>query len=144
MVRLPPGIRNNDPGNIRKSPTRWQGELPETDSSFEIFASPLYGLRAMMILLLNYYRKRGLDTVHAIVNRWAPPSENDTASYASAVATALGVAVRQKIDPTDPRILIALTMAMVRQENGKPPPSYPENWYDAAIYEEACRMACQH
>jgi len=140
-MTLPRGIRNNNPGNIRKSAAPWVGKVVGDDPDFETFDTPVRGLRALMLTLLSYYRKHGLDSVQAIINRWAPPSENDTASYASAVAAALDVDTRATINLLAPDTLIRLAIAIVQQENGSPPTSYPAAWYDDAVYDRACRMA---
>ena len=78
----PRGIRNNNPLNIRKG-NNWLGERqPQTDKSFEEFQSLELGLRAGFIIIRNYMTRRPrLDTVSAIINRWAPSSENNTAAY---------------------------------------------------------------
>lgn len=140
-MTIPRGIRNNNPGNIRKSDVLWVGKVTGEDPDFETFDTPVRGLRALMMTLLTYYRRHGLDTVQAIINRWAPPSENDTGSYASAVAAELGVAVRDKIAVTAPTTLMALALAIVCHENGNPPTGQPEGWYEPAVYDRACRMA---
>ena len=44
------------------------------------FKAMKWGLRAAIKLLDNYIR-RGAQTPRQIISRWAPPSENDTASY---------------------------------------------------------------
>ena len=44
----PRGIRNNNPGNIRKSNVKWQGLAAEqTDGAFYQFTRPEYGIRAL-------------------------------------------------------------------------------------------------
>ena len=76
------GIRNNNPLNIRRNPrNRWQGLREEqTDKSFCQFTEMKWGLRAAIRLMENYIRQ-GLQTPRQIIGRWAPPTENDTASY---------------------------------------------------------------
>ena len=78
----PRGIRNNNPLNIRRNPAnQWQGLRPvQADKLFCQFKSMKWGLRAAIKLLDNYIR-RGAQTPRQIISRWAPPSENDTASY---------------------------------------------------------------
>lgn len=64
-IQTPRGIRNNNPGNIRWGDD-WKGLVPKdqrTDKSFCQFTTPEYGIRAMIIILRNYQRKYGLDTV---------------------------------------------------------------------------------
>ena len=78
-VKIVRGMRNCNPGNIRISSQRFVGEVfSSKESSFKQFRSMEYGLRALMKLLLTYYNFYHLDTVHAIISRYAPSSENDT------------------------------------------------------------------
>ena len=81
----PRGIRNNNPLNIRIGNT-WLGEVPNpTDSDFEQFVSPVYGLRAAFCILRRYIRRYGRDTVRKIVHSWAPSSENNCDAYVKIV-----------------------------------------------------------
>ena len=52
------GIRNNNPGNIRKGRKRiWEGEVyPGTDPSFSQFRTMAYGVRALLIDLVNKHK----------------------------------------------------------------------------------------
>jgi hypothetical protein len=70
--------------------------------------------------LLSGYGRKGLDTVEGVINRWAPPTENDTGSYAKTVASHLGVRPTDKIDLNDPDTLAKLSSAMAGVENGQP------------------------
>lgn len=129
---LPRGVRNNNPGNIRHGSSRWQGMSAEqTDSNFVQFVSPEYGIRALSILLTNYY-KGGLDTVRKIISKYAPSSENNTAAYANAVAKALGVSPDAVINLEAHRA--ALIAAIVQHENGQQP-------YTVAQINTGARMA---
>jgi hypothetical protein len=108
------GIRNNNPGNLRS----W-GSTP-TSGGFAQFATPEAGLSAMAGNLLAY-EKKGLDTVSAIINRWAPSSENDTNSYIGDVAKKLGVGANDKLNLHDPATLQRLMQAITMHENGYNP-----------------------
>ena len=78
------GIRNNNPFNIRRSGTRWQGKLYSgNDKSFEVFTSMDYGIRAGILILRTYVCVHKLTSVKDIINRFAPESENDTVAYVS-------------------------------------------------------------
>ncbi|MBL5819909.1 structural protein [Serratia marcescens] len=119
----PRGIRNNNPGNIRWGDD-WRGLVPyaqRTDKSFCQFTAPEYGIRAMVIILRNYQRKRGLKTVADIINRWAPPVENNTLAYINSVAKSVGVKPDQAIDVMDSREMIPLLEAIITHENGVQP-----------------------
>ena len=122
-TKTPRGIRNNNPGNIRWGDD-WKGLVPETqrtDKSFCQFTKPEYGIRAMIIILRNYQRRHGLNTVSGIINRWAPANENDTQAYINSVARCVSVTPDQKIDVTDSRVMIPLLEAIIKHENGAQP-----------------------
>lgn len=118
------GLKNNNPGNIRHSATRWQGEIEVSenneglDASFKTFMTMAYGYRAMFKLLHNYAVIYNLHTLEQMISRWAPPSENNTRAYISAVSLWSGVASSVKIDTTNPLTMIAVVSAMSRMENG--------------------------
>lgn len=76
---VPLGIRLYNPMNIRISSSRWLG-LVGSYKGFCEFSSFEYGLRAGIVLLRNYIR-RGYNTVSRIINRYAPPFENNTDAY---------------------------------------------------------------
>jgi hypothetical protein len=113
------GERNNNPGNIRLSSVKWQGEISGQDTAFATFATPEDGIRALAKLLRNYQTKNGLNTVRGIINRYAPPVENNTSAYVAAVAAAVGVAPDDQIDTGNPTTLNALVNAIIRHENGR-------------------------
>lgn len=48
------------------------------------------GIRAAAIVLRTYRTKHGLTTAREVIERYAPPSENDTASYINAVLRDIG------------------------------------------------------
>lgn len=82
--------RNNNPGNIEFGPfARSQGAVG-TDGRFAIFPSYQAGRKAKAALIFDGSAYRGLSISDAI-NRYAPPSENDSAAYAAQVASAAGV-----------------------------------------------------
>lgn len=133
---LPRGIRNNNPGNIRLSATRWKGQkLRQIDTAFVEFDTPVAGIRALMKLLLTYHLRYGLDSVESIINRYAPPEENATDHYIYSVCKALGVQRRDVIDVKDKKVLTALCKAIIRHENGN------KDWYEQAIFDAAAMSA---
>lgn len=115
----PRGIRNNNPLNIRKSGDNWLGSVGD-DGEFVQFSLASLGVRAAARILKNYRDKYGLNTVSGIINRWAPPSENDTQSYIESVAKKVHVDANQVLDDSDYPNLIR---AMIYHENGQQP--YP-------------------
>lgn len=132
---LPRGIRNNNPGNIRRDKTLWQGEASsQTDADFLVFSEALYGLRAIAVILLHYQLLH-LATVCQMVSRWAPPGENDTLAYITAVANEIGVDAHEPLDlRAHPAQLAFFVEAIVRHENGQQP--YPQD-----LIARACALA---
>lgn len=130
--RPPRGIRNRNPGNIRRSSDRWKGLAPlQSDPAFFVFDAPLWGIRAMAVILRNYQRRNGLKSIAQIIGRWAPAGENDTAGYAAAVGKEMGVGPREYLDLGDRSTLRALIAAIIRRENGLQP--YDLDTIDLAI-----------
>lgn len=114
------GLRNNNPGNIRKG-AQWQGMADiQPDNEFITFKTPAYGLRAMGRVLYVYRTRHGLNTIRGIINRWAPPIENDTEAYVQHAARIVGISPDAPIDDEHMPLLIA---AIVKHENGVQP--YP-------------------
>lgn len=126
--RLPRGYRNNNPLNIRISANAWLGKLrPNTDGTFEQFRTMAHGYRAAFVLLRTYVNRYGLTTPRAVIARWAPPSENDTAAYLAAVCARSGLAPDAPLDPASWEQMGALVHAMAVAENG---PSPAPSWDD--------------
>ncbi|EPW8852725.1 hypothetical protein ACWQOL_001842 [Enterobacter kobei] len=115
------GIRNNNPGNLEFSKTNpWVGQTGD-DGRFAKFETPEHGIRALGRNLLSYQRQ-GIDTVSDIINRWAPPSDNNnTDAYIKAVCAQLGVTPDQQLDASNPDTLKALCAAIIQHENGSQP-----------------------
>lgn len=121
--QLPRGIRNNNPGNIRHG-ANWLGLNPNgrnIDSAFCVFESPVFGIRALAKVLINYKKIHGLNTVRQIVSRYAPPNENQTAAYIQSVAKQLEVYPDTKIDIEERGVLTVFIKAVIRMENGIQP-----------------------
>lgn len=131
---IPRGIRNNNPGNLRRSRDKWLGlSATQTDPEYWQFDRPEYGLRAMGVVLLNYAARHGLRTVRGIVGRYAPEHENPTDSYIANVAGRLRVGPDDVIDVAGR--LPELMRAMAIQENGAAAHALhlPASVYDAAL-----------
>lgn len=114
------GERNNNPGNIRQGVAQWQGESPEQkDAAFVTFSNAFWGIRALCKILLNYQRKYGLWTIRDMIERWAPPNENDTAHYIQAVCQEVGIGPDDHIAlGSDVSHLEKLARAIIHHENG--------------------------
>lgn len=131
------GVRNNNPGNIRRvRGVTWQGQAADqTDAEFVTFQSVEYGVRALARTLLTYNKAHGLHSVRGIINRWAPPKgdrngsapggeyRQNTAGYIDAVAKELGLAlgttinVDARLDVDSYRVMRPLVVAIIAHEN---------------------------
>lgn len=113
------GIRNCNPGNIRRSRVRYRGEKhPSQDPDFKQFESMAWGYRAMFVLLDSYRVRHGLNTLRGMISRYAPPSENHTALYIDAVSERTGVSPDEPLNTRDRKTMIPIVRAMSRVENG--------------------------
>lgn len=115
------GIDNNNPGNLVRGSHNFVGEeLLLSKSRFRKFVSMEYGYRALIKTLHTYYTKHNLRTIEGIINRWAPPVENDTAQYVKNVVKWTGIEAATEIEFNKETIL-SLASAISRQENGIKP-----------------------
>lgn len=120
-MTTPRGLRNNNPGNLRRSNDKWQGlRREQTDPQFFQFDTMAYGYRALLKTLQNYRKLHALLTIEEMIARWAPENENHTAQYVRAVCQDLQVPATYVPDVDDRDTLCALAAAISRVENGLP------------------------
>lgn len=118
-------VRNNNPGNLNAG-EHWQGLMPRekmtpeqaAEPRFAVFETPAYGFRAIAVLIMNYQRLYGLNTIRKIIDRWAPPVENNTDGYIQRVAQATGHGPDDPINTHDPKVLVELARAIATVESG--------------------------
>jgi len=135
MADTPRGIRNNNPGNIRKSNDPWQGLSPEqNDPDFFQFTSPTYGIRAIARILITYQDNYSCVYAGDFIDRWAPPSENNTGAYKAAVLKSTGFAPTAKVDMHAYADCSAMVEAIIHQENGEQP-------YDGSVIDKGLLLA---
>lgn len=137
------GERNNNPGNIERSAANpWQGRLPEAEyrrtvearqngGRFEVFAAPVWGIRALAALLIAYQDRHGLRTIRGIIARWAPGHENDGGAYVAHVATLTGFGPDAVLDLHGYAHLAPLVKAVIAHENGRN--AYPDAVIDDGL-----------
>ena len=116
---LPRGLRNNNPGNIRRNSDVFQGEKTSSDREFKQFKSMAYGYRAIFKILSNYGRNYHLKTIRQMIGRWAPENENDTGAYVKAVSDYAGIPADDPIDINDREQMIRIVAGMSKVENGR-------------------------
>lgn len=115
------GIRNNNPGNLVKTNDPWKGKVPHTqntDSRFEQFISPEWGIRAMFIDIRGDITKKGQNTVRKLITSYAPQFENNTAAYIAVVSKAIGKSADSLLTAND---YLPLIKAIIKHENGTQP-----------------------
>jgi hypothetical protein len=119
MIKMSRGLRNNNPGNIRRGNFRYKGEKETSnDPAFRQFESMEWGYRAMFVLLHTYATKHGCRTLRQMINRYAPPVENNTENYIRRVVYATRLAPDNPISTLDGAIMTAVVAAMSEVENG--------------------------
>lgn len=115
------GLRNNNPLNIRRNSTKWQGLAEEQkDKAFFTFIAPEWGYRAAIRTLQNYNRIHGLTTIRQWISRWAPPCENDTEAYISFVCSKAEVSENCEPNLNNKIVMCRIVAAMSQMENGVP------------------------
>lgn len=77
-----------------------------------------------MARILKGDYSEGCVTVHELIDRWAPPIENDTSAYVTDVATRMNVGIDETL--ALPEQLLLLLRSIAIHEGGCP-------WADAVI-----------
>lgn len=84
-------INKNNPFNIRYSSlNKWKG-LTGNHKGFCEFEDLKFAIRAAATILMHSYRKRGVKSYRAIINSYAPDSENNTVAYLAFICKTLCV-----------------------------------------------------
>lgn len=113
--------RNNNPGNIRRDGTQWQGMSPvQDDPDFVHFIDAAHGFRAMATILRNYSLHDHVRTLHDVIYRWAPPNENMSDLYTAFVTRRTGIKSDQPLDLTDKGTVALICAAIAEYESGFP------------------------
>jgi hypothetical protein len=117
LAKPPRSVRNNNPGNLRNG-IRWDGlSTLLSDPDFCVFASPIWGFRALAIDLHTAWT-RGFDTLDRLITHYAPPSENNTVAYIVSVSTMMGVEMNAPLNLDDDGELTSLVRAIAVHEAG--------------------------
>jgi len=87
----------NNPGNIKREPKQYPGEIASPSLTFKSFSSLAYGYAAMITKLHSYFAS-GYTTLREIINHWAPAEDsNDPDSYIQYIVDRMGT----PIDPDE-------------------------------------------
>lgn len=114
-------VRNCNPGDLRPRTGHppWPGQDgvdTGVGGPFAIFVTNVDGWAALGLWCLDARYLRGLRTAKAMVAVFAPPSENDTASYADGVEKRIGAG---DLDLSEPSTLEALCKAIAHWEDAR-------------------------
>jgi len=110
------GMRNNNPGNLEYGDFAKSMGASGSDGRFAIFPDYQSGVRAQEALLSGKsYLGGGLNTIDAILARYAPPGENPTAGYSSYVSRVTGIPSNRPLTQADIPVVAA---AMRQFESG--------------------------
>jgi len=101
---------NNNPGNLRFA---GQSGATQGEGGFARFSSPEEGVKALQ-RQIELDASRGL-TLGQFINKYAPPSENDTTKYIQDVIAMTGVNPLTPISAIDVK---KLTQAIAQKESG--------------------------
>lgn len=125
MARATLGVRLNNPGNIEHGQPWYGLHAQQVHKRFCRFVTPEYGIRAIHKIIQTYVSKYGFDTIEEIINRWAPPFENNSKSYIKHVDDIVTVADYDDIlDVMDPTTAYQLVSGIIAHENANY--KYPE------------------
>ncbi|EIY7225588.1 hypothetical protein MOI52_003845 [Escherichia coli] len=132
--------------NFNPLSLRTKGNAGRDSGGFAKYTDDESGWEAARRQLSLYYTRDKLNTINGIITKWAPPSENDTASYIKQVSKAMGVDANEKLDLSDPSVMAKLSSYMARHEgysNWKRGLDYgnPTKNSNAAYYQTQQRLA---
>ena len=103
-------IAKNNIFNIRAGRAQWQG-MTGTQKGFVEFMNREYAIRAWLVLMRNYRRQHGCDSIRKIVTRFAPPTENNTANYIQFCAREVGTLADNRLERYTEYAMLAVAMA---------------------------------
>lgn len=83
-----------------------------------VFDAMFWGVRALAKVLLNYEDEHGLHSVRQLIDRWAPPVENDTSAYVNDVTADMKVDPDTAVNLHQLNLLMPMVKAICRHENG--------------------------
>ncbi len=132
-----PSLANNNPGALlienAAGLDEWVGLDPDTplvkhDGRWMYkFTHIIWGYRALLITLINYWALYDINTVEGIIERWTGPGDN-IEEYKEFVAQRLGYG---QLDMTSMSILLRIARAITHFENGK---DLGTEWLHRATY----------
>ena len=109
------GERNNNPFDMRP----WKANQAQS-AGFLKFDSMQTGVTSGFKNLVYAQDHYGRNTISKLISAYAPRKDhNDTDAYIASVSKMTGLGADQKIDLHDPKVLRAVGIAILKNENGK-------------------------
>ena len=100
-TRVRTKAERNNPGDLR-----YAGQAGATnEGGFASFKTLAEGIAASN-KQLNLFASRGINTIDKIIQKWAPPNENNTAAYKAYVAKFVGKGVNEELTAADRQKLL--------------------------------------
>lgn len=111
--------KNNNPFAIMGGDSKWKGMTMKASDGFITFDSPVNGVRAGFINLINGYINGGYNTIETIFPRYAPKGHgsNDPESYIKNVSNLTGIPRSKKLETNED--VYKVGKAITQVEEGK-------------------------
>lgn len=123
----------NPMGIMRVPGVTWAGQAQvQSDDRLVTFIGPGWGMRAGVKTLHTYQTKDNVKTMREAIQRWAPPTENNTEAYINDVCDRCSVGKDDVINFAN--VMPILVKAIIIHENGR-------CIYDDASIAQAIAMA---
>lgn len=150
-TNAPIGIKNNNPGNIEKTPASLKLFKDfnlctiQAGGRYLQFNTPEDGISAIGYLLILYQFEHGIDTIYKDVSRYAPlddPSNDDFNGYCSVLSEYTGKGINETFSFIDN--LTGLIQGHVIAENGYSDNKNKIGWYSNYMYSPAAILALNY
>lgn len=106
----------HNPFDLELDGIEWNGLISTgTDTTFCEFIDDLHGLRAGFVNLKSQLRE-GFDTLETLITKFAPPSENNTIAYITAVSARTNIGKDAVLTLSE---LKNVGIAIIHQEQGE-------------------------
>lgn len=111
--------RHNNPGNLvfanQQGASKGETINGHTFAQFDTEEEGILALERQ----LRLDHSRGKNTLSSIMNKYAPPSSNNTAAYIDFLVKQTGYGANQKLDFNDPEVVAKLMQGISSHEGGK-------------------------
>jgi hypothetical protein len=131
-IKLPAGMRNNNPGNIKYTDfsAKYPGAIGPSENTDQgdpqvVFDTPENGMRAAAALALRKWN-RGKVTIDDLIagdNGWTPGNYQAAAN----IAAKMGVKASEKVDLSQPQQMASFLRGLVTQEHGPASKAYSDD-----------------